>query len=67
MRSYLIPILSLLILSFSLSCSLFEKEDNKKEDALTALLLYVYAYNQAAGCSGPKSGFTICIPKGIAE
>ncbi|TGL69838.1 hypothetical protein [Leptospira jelokensis] len=67
MRPFLIALSSILTLSFTLSCSLFEKEDNKKEDALTALLLYVYAYNQAAGCSGPKSGFTICIPKGIAE
>ncbi|TGL47235.1 hypothetical protein EHQ59_16555 [Leptospira kemamanensis] len=67
MRSFLVSLTSVLTISFLLSCSLFEKEDNKKENALTALLLSVWAYNQAAGCSGPKSGFTICIPKGIAE
>ncbi|PJZ44766.1 hypothetical protein [Leptospira brenneri] len=67
MRTLILKSIAILGLSALLSCSLFEKEDNKKEDLLGALLLSVWAYNQAAGCSGPKSGFTICIPKGIAE
>ncbi|MCW7470139.1 hypothetical protein [Leptospira kanakyensis] len=67
MRTFILKTLAFVSLSTLLTCSLFEKDDNKKEDMLTALLLSVWAYNQAAGCSGPKSGFTICIPKGIAE
>ncbi|XDD55123.1 hypothetical protein AB3N62_04745 [Leptospira sp. WS4.C2] len=66
MRPLILKSIALLGLSTLLACSLFEKDD-KKEDLLTALLLSVWTYNQAAGCTGPKSGFTICIPKGIAE
>ncbi|PJZ85376.1 hypothetical protein [Leptospira harrisiae] len=67
MRSFIIQISSLIALSTLVSCSLFQKDDKKDENVLGALLLSVWAYNQSAGCSGPKSGFTICIPKGIAE
>ncbi|TGL87862.1 hypothetical protein EHQ68_00425 [Leptospira congkakensis] len=67
MRTFILKSITVLSLSTLFTCSLFEKEDNKKEDMFTALLLSVWTYNQAAGCSGPKSGFTICIPKGIAE
>ncbi|MBM9590049.1 hypothetical protein JWG41_06305 [Leptospira sp. 201903075] len=67
MRTLILKPIALLGLSTLLACSLFEKEDNKKDDLLSGLLLSVWAYNQAAGCSGPKSGFTICVPKGIAE
>ncbi|XDD47404.1 hypothetical protein AB3N60_04765 [Leptospira sp. WS39.C2] len=67
MRSFSTKLLTILLFSSLISCSLFEKDDKKDEDLLGALLLSVWSYNQAAGCSGPKSGFTICIPKGIAE
>lgn len=68
MRTLILKSIALLGIGTLVACSYFQKEDNKKdEDILGALLLSVWAYNQAAGCSGPKSGFTICIPKGIAE
>ncbi|XDD43604.1 hypothetical protein AB3N58_04430 [Leptospira sp. WS60.C2] len=67
MRSTLSKFLTLCLFGSLVSCSLLQKEDDKDKDVFGALLLSVWAYNQAAGCSGPKSGFTICIPKGIAE
>ncbi|MCW7461934.1 hypothetical protein [Leptospira limi] len=67
MRNFRKPLVTILLFSSLVSCSLFQKEDNKDKDAISALLLSLWAYNQAAGCSGPKSGFTICIPKGIAD
>ncbi|PJZ82133.1 hypothetical protein [Leptospira meyeri] len=67
MRRFIIQSIALLVLSTFPACSMFQKDDKKDEDLLGALLLSVWAYNQSAGCSGPKSGFTICIPKGIAE
>ncbi|PKA27596.1 hypothetical protein EHQ94_01390 [Leptospira meyeri] len=67
MRRFIIQSIALFALSTLFACSMFQKDDKKDEDLLGALLLSVWAYNQSAGCSGPKSGFTICIPKGIAE
>ncbi|MCW7473354.1 hypothetical protein CH354_00425 [Leptospira levettii] len=67
MRIFRKPLITILLFSSLVSCSLFQKEDNQDKDAISALLLSLWAYNQAAGCSGPKSGFTICIPKGIAD
>lgn len=67
MRSLIIQSIALMALSALVSCSMFQKDDKKDETVLGALLLSVWSYNQSAGCSGPKSGFTICIPKGIAE
>lgn len=67
MRANLSKLLTIFLFGSLVSCSLFEKDDQKDKDVLNALLLSVWGYNQAAGCSGPKSGFTICIPKGIAE
>ncbi|EKJ86757.1 hypothetical protein CLV96_1255 [Leptospira meyeri] len=67
MRRFIIQSIALFALSTLVACSMFQKDDKKDEDLIGALLLSVWAYNQSAGCSGPKSGFTICIPKGIAE
>ncbi|MDF3820660.1 hypothetical protein P3G55_12150 [Leptospira sp. 96542] len=54
-------------LLFFISCSLLKKEENKNDDILSILFLSIAAQTAAAGCGGPKSGFTICIPKAIAE
>ncbi|EMY62248.1 hypothetical protein [Leptospira terpstrae] len=67
MRPSILKTIALFGLSTLVACSFFQKEDKKDENVLNALLLSLWAYNQSAGCSGPKSGFTICIPKGIAE
>ncbi|MGV3668038.1 MAG: hypothetical protein ACO1NV_18065 [Leptospira bouyouniensis] len=67
MRALLSKLLTIFLVSIFVSCSLFEKDDKKDKDVLNALLLSIWSYNLAAGCTGPKSGFTICIPKGIAE
>ncbi|TGL12802.1 hypothetical protein [Leptospira meyeri] len=67
MRSLVIQSVAILALITFVDCSMFQKDDKKDNDVLGALLLSVWTYNQSAGCTGPKSGFTICIPKGIAE
>nr|WP_232420836.1 hypothetical protein [Leptospira vanthielii] len=66
MRNVILKSFAILGLSTLVTCSLFKKE-NKDEDMLNAFLLLLWANSQSAGCSGTKSGFTICIPKGIAE
>ncbi|TGN09556.1 hypothetical protein [Leptospira bandrabouensis] len=66
MRNFLLKSIAILGLTTLVTCSLFKK-DKKEEDMLNAFLLLLWANSQSAGCSGPKSGFTICIPKGIAE
>ncbi|MBM9547895.1 hypothetical protein JWG40_12760 [Leptospira sp. 201903074] len=67
MRTFILKSIAVLGIGLLTACSMFQKEDKKDEDILGLLLLSAWSYNQAAGCSGPKSGFTICIPKGIAE
>ncbi|MCU0824505.1 MAG: hypothetical protein MUF77_07665 [Leptospira sp.] len=55
--------LIILLLMFISNCSYFKKD----EDKTLGLLLLAFLSQDNGGCSGKKSGFTICIPKGIAE
>lgn len=50
---------------FISNCSYFKKD--KDDDKTLGLLLLAFLSQDNGGCSGKKSGFTICIPKGIAE
>ncbi|TGN19253.1 hypothetical protein [Leptospira idonii] len=64
MKPILISFLLLAILLSTAQCSLFKKSDDDKD--LKNLLLLGFLLRNNGACN-PESGFTICIPKGIAE